>query len=63
MPLVDRLSALQNILSETPGIRLRALSWDAAGNRLQLDIAAVTSGRWSSLPSGRSRGFASGRAT
>lgn len=43
MPLVDRLSALQNILSETPGIRLRALSWDAAGNRLQLDIAAVTS--------------------
>ena len=42
-PLVDRLSALQNILSETPGIRLRALSWDAAGNRLQLDIAAVTS--------------------
>ena len=42
-PLVDRLSALQNILSETPGIRLRALSWDAAGNRLQLDIAAVSS--------------------
>ncbi len=30
-------------LSETPGIRLRALSWDAAGNRLQLDIAAVSS--------------------
>ncbi len=25
------------------GIRLRALSWDAAGNRLQLDIAAVSS--------------------
>ncbi|STT01442.1 pullulanase secretion protein PulL [Klebsiella pneumoniae] len=43
----------------TPGIRLRALSWDAAGNRLQLDIAAVSSRRWSSLPSGRSRGFAS----
>ena len=42
-PLVDRLSALQNILSETPGIRLRALSWDAASNRLQLDIAAVSS--------------------
>ena len=42
-PLVDRLSALQNILSDTPGIRLRTLSWDAAGNRLQLDIAAVSS--------------------
>lgn len=42
-PLVDRLSALQNIISETPGIRLRALSWDAAGNRLQLDIAAASS--------------------
>lgn len=40
------------------GIRLRALSWDAAGNRLQLDIAGLP-GRWSSLPSGRSRGFAS----
>ena len=42
-PLVDRLSALQNILSDTPGIRLRALSWDAAGNPLQLEIAAVSS--------------------
>ena len=42
-PLVDRLSALQNIISDTPGIRLRALSWDAAANRLQLDIAAASS--------------------
>ncbi|WP_228258563.1 GspL/Epsl periplasmic domain-containing protein [Klebsiella variicola] len=42
-PLVDRLSALQNILSDTPGIRLRTLSWDAACNRLPLDIAAVSS--------------------
>lgn len=63
MPLVDRLSALQNIISDTPGIRLRALSWDAAANRLQLDIARPLPGRWSSSPSGRSRGFASGQAT
>ncbi|MBA7843209.1 type II secretion system protein GspL [Klebsiella sp. RHBSTW-00484] len=40
--LISRLGALQKIIAETPGIRLRALSFDAARNSLQLDITAVS---------------------
>lgn len=41
--LISRLGALQQIIAETPGIRLRALSFDAARNALQLEISAVSS--------------------
>ena len=41
--LISRLGALQQIIAETPGIRLRALSFDAASNALQLEISAVSS--------------------
>ncbi|VUS70886.1 type II secretion system protein GspL [Klebsiella spallanzanii] len=41
--LISRLGALQKILAETPGIRLRTLSFDAARNTLQLEISAVSS--------------------
>ncbi|EMX5213923.1 type II secretion system protein GspL [Klebsiella michiganensis] len=40
--LISRLGALQQIIAETPGIRLRALSFDAARNALQLEISAVS---------------------
>ncbi|WP_368083849.1 type II secretion system protein GspL [Klebsiella michiganensis] len=41
--LISRLGALQQIIAETPGIHLRALSFDAARNALQLEISAVSS--------------------
>ena len=41
--LISRLGALQQIIAETPGIRLRALSFDATRNALQLEISAVSS--------------------
>ncbi|EOF4704573.1 type II secretion system protein GspL [Klebsiella oxytoca] len=41
--LISRLGALQKIIAETPGIRLRSLSFDAARNTLQLEISAVSS--------------------
>lgn len=41
--LISRLGALQQIIAETPGIRLHALSFDAARNALQLEISAVSS--------------------
>ncbi|WP_434636400.1 type II secretion system protein GspL [Klebsiella sp. I138] len=41
-PLVAHLRTLQNMVSDTPGIQLRALTWDAARNALQLDISAVS---------------------
>lgn len=41
--LISRLGALQQIIAETPGIRLRALSFDAGRNALQLEISAVSS--------------------
>lgn len=56
--LISRLGALQQIIAETPGIRLRALSFDAARNALQLEISAVSSQAWRSSASGRGRGFA-----
>ncbi len=42
-PLVAHIRTLQNMVSDTPGIQLRALTWDAARNALQLDISAVSS--------------------
>ena len=41
--LISRLGALQQIIAETPGIRLRTLSYDAGRNALQLEISAVSS--------------------
>ena len=41
--LISRLGALQQIIDDTPGIRLRTLSFDAARNALQLEISAVSS--------------------
>ena len=41
--LISRLGALQQIIAETPGIRLRALSFDATRNALQLEVSAVSS--------------------
>ncbi|WP_434666562.1 type II secretion system protein GspL [Klebsiella sp. B345] len=41
-PLIDHIRTLQNVVSETPGIQLRTLSWDAARNMLQLDVSAVS---------------------
>ncbi len=43
MPPSSTASAPCKHPQRNAGIRLRALSWDAAGNRLQLDIAAVSS--------------------
>ena len=40
--LISRLGALQQIIAETPGIRLRALSFDATRNALQLEVSAVS---------------------
>lgn len=41
--LISRLGALQQIIAETPGIRLRTLSYNAGRNALQLEISAVSS--------------------
>ncbi len=40
--LISRLGAVQQIITETPGIRLRSLSFDGARNTLQLEISAVS---------------------
>ncbi|WP_368751967.1 type II secretion system protein GspL, partial [Klebsiella oxytoca] len=41
--LISQLGALQQIIAETPGIRLRTLSYDAGRNALQLEISAISS--------------------
>ncbi|MFK3704225.1 type II secretion system protein GspL [Klebsiella sp. NPDC088457] len=40
--LVGHIRALHNFVADTPGIQLRALSWDAGRNALQLDISAAS---------------------